>query len=119
MKQTFNRKVTADALSPNAIKDNLKDSDVLINATSVGMKPNANQTPVAFEWLKPDLAVMDIVYDPVETKLAKDAKRAGVKVVSGVEMLIYQGAASFEIWTGYSAPVEVMRHAALNHLLKV
>ena len=119
LKQTFNRKVVADALSPNAIKDTLQDSDVLINATSVGMKPNANQTPVAFEWLRPDLAVMDIVYNPVETKLAKDAKAAGAKVVSGFEMLIYQGAASFEIWTGHSAPVEVMRHAALNHLLKV
>jgi len=119
LKQVFNRKVAADALSPNAIKDNLEDSDVLINATSVGMKPNANQTPVAFELLKPDLAVMDIVYNPLETKLAKDAKVAGAKVVSGVEMLIYQGAASFEIWTGHSAPVEVMRHAALNHLLKV
>ena len=42
---------------------------------------------------------MDIVYNPIETKLAKDAKAAGAKVVSGVEMLIYQGAASFEIWT--------------------
>ena len=80
-------------------KHNLADSDVLINATSVGMKPNADQTPVAPEWLKPDLAVMDIVYNPIETKLAKDAKAAGAKVVSGVEMLIYQGAASFEIWT--------------------
>jgi shikimate dehydrogenase len=119
LKQVFNRKVAADALSPNAIKDNLEDSDVLINATSVGMKPNANQTPVAFELLKPDLAVMDIVYNPLETKLAKDAKVAGAKVVSGVEMLIYQGAASFEIWTGHSAPVEVMRRAMLNHLLKV
>jgi len=119
LKQTFDRKVVADTLSPNAIKDTLQDSDVLINATSVGMKPNANQTPVAFEWLRPDLAVMDIVYNPVETKLAKDAKAAGAKVVSGFEMLIYQGAASFEIWTGHSAPVEVMRHAALNHLLKV
>lgn len=119
LKQTFDRKVVADALSPNAIKDNLQDSDVLINATSVGMKPNANQTPVAFEWLRPDLAVMDIVYNPVETKLSKDAKAAGAKVVSGFEMLIYQGAASFEIWTRHSAPVEVMRHAALNHLLKV
>ncbi len=119
LKQTFDRKVVADALSPNAIKDTLQDSDVLINATSVGMKPNANQTPVAFEWLRPDLAVMDIVYNPVETKLAKDAKAAGAKVVSGFEMLIYQGAASFEIWTGHSAPVEVMRHAAFNHLLKV
>ncbi|MCX6644173.1 MAG: shikimate dehydrogenase [Candidatus Bathyarchaeota archaeon] len=119
LKQTFDRKVVADALSPNTIKDTLQDSDVLINATSVGMKPNANQTPVAFEWLRPDLAVMDIVYNPVETKLAKDAKAAGAKVVSGFEMLIYQGAASFEIWTGHSAPVEVMRHAAFNHLLKV
>lgn len=62
---------------------------------------------------------MDIVYNPIETKLAKDAKAAGAKVVSGVEMLIYQGAASFEIWTGKSAPVEVMRQAALNHLQKV
>jgi shikimate dehydrogenase len=62
---------------------------------------------------------MDIVYNPIETKLTKDAKAAGAKVVSGVEMLIYQGAASFEIWTGKSAPVDVMRQAALNHLTKV
>ena len=62
---------------------------------------------------------MDIVYNPVETKLAKDAKAAGAKVVSGVEMLIYQGAASFEIWTGKNAPVEVMRKAALKQLEKV
>ena len=73
-----------------AIKENLADSDVLINATSVGMNPNANQTPVPSDWLKPDLAVMDIVYNPLETKLAKDAKAVGAKVVSGVEMLIYQ-----------------------------
>ena len=82
------------------------------------MKPNADETPVAPEWLKSDLAVMDIVYNPIETKLAKDAKAAGAKVVSGVEMLIYQGAASFEIWTACKAPVEVMRQAALNHLQK-
>ena len=119
LKQKFNKKINAGELSPSAVKDNLADSDVLINATSVGMKPNANQTPVAPEWLKPDLAVMDIVYNPIETKLAKDAKAAGAKVVSGVEMLIYQGAASFEIWTACKAPVEVMRKAALNHLRKV
>jgi shikimate dehydrogenase len=59
---------------------------------------------------------MDIVYNPVETKLAKDAKAAGAKVISGVEMLIHQGAASFEIWTGCSAPVGIMRKAALDKL---
>lgn len=119
LKQKFKKKISAGELSPNAVKDNFADADVLINATSVGMKPNANQTPVAPEWLKPDLAVMDIVYNPIETKLAKDAKAAGAKVVSGVEMLIYQGTASFEIWTGCKAPVEVMRKAALNHMRTV
>jgi shikimate dehydrogenase len=119
LERTFNKKVVGDSLSPKIIQDNLRDSDILVNATSVGMKPNANQSPVAPEWLKPDLAVMDIVYNPIETKLDKDAKAAGAKVISGVEMLIYQGAASFEIWTGHSAPVEVMRKAALNHLNKV
>ena len=119
LQRTFNKKVVADSLSPSAIQQNLHDSDILVNATSVGMKPNANQSLIAPEWLKSDLAVMDIVYNPIETRLAKEAKVAGAKVVSGVEMLIYQGAASFEIWTGCKAPVEVMRKAALNHLLKV
>jgi len=89
---------------------------VLINATSVGMHPEADQSIVEPQWLRSDLTVMDIVYNPVETKLARDAKAAGAKVISGVEMLIYQGAASFEIWTNHSAPIEVMRKAALNQL---
>ncbi len=119
LKQKFNKKISGDALLPEVVKENLAESDVLINATSVGMNPNAYQTLVAPEWLNSDLAVMDIVYNPIETKLAKDARAAGAKVVSGVEMLIYQGAVSFEIWTACEAPVEVMRKAALNHLLRV
>jgi len=115
----FNQKVVGSTLSPDTIKTNLRDSDVLINATSAGMKPNLSQSIVAPEWLKSDLAVMDIVYNPVETKLAKDAKTAGAKVISGVEMLIYQGAASFEIWTGKLAPIDVMKKAALNKLSSV
>jgi shikimate dehydrogenase len=80
------------------------------------MKPHQEESPVPPKLLRRNLSVMDIVYNPLETELAKDAKEVGAKVVSGVEMLIYQGAASFEIWTGKSAPVEVMRKAALNHL---
>jgi shikimate dehydrogenase len=119
LEKTANKKIVAGLLSPKEIQQNLQDSDILINATSVGMKPKADESLVMPKLLRPNLAVMDIVYNPIETKLAKDAKAAGAKVVSGVEMLIYQGAASFEIWTGKSAPVEVMRQAALNHLQKV
>ena len=114
--RTVNKKVVGDALSPDTIAENLQDSDVLINATSVGMHPEANQSVVPPQLWRSDLTVMDIVYNPVETKLAKDAKKAGSRVISGVEMLIYQGAASFEIWTGHVAPIEVMRKAALKRL---
>jgi len=116
LSRTFGKKVVGGALSPSAIQKNLQDAQILINATSVGMHPNTSQSLVAPQWLKPDLFVMDIVYNPVETKLVKDAKAVGAQVVSGVEMLLYQGAASFEIWTGVSAPIEVMRRAALNEL---
>jgi shikimate dehydrogenase len=116
---TLGKKVVGDALTQETLAENLQDSDVLINATSVGMNPAANQSIVPSQLLRSGLTVMDIVYNPVETKLAKDAKAAGAKVVSGVEMLIYQGAASFEIWTGHSAPVEVMRKAALKRLSEV
>lgn len=116
LEKSFSKKIVYGSLSPSDIEENLQDSDILINATSVGMKPKADGTPVPAKLLRRNLAVMDIVYNPLETKLAKDAKAAGAKVVSGVEMLIFQGVASFEIWTGKSAPIEVMRKAALNHL---
>jgi shikimate dehydrogenase len=119
LRQLLPKKISAEALSPEAIEDNLMDSEVLINATSIGMKPNVNETPVNPKWLRTNLAVMDIVYNPLETKLAKIAKEAGAKVVSGVEMLIYQGAASFEIWTGKSAPIQVMRKTVLDRLQRV
>jgi shikimate dehydrogenase len=112
----FGEKVVGDALSASAIQSHLQDADILVNATSVGMHPNVSQSLVAPRWLKPSLCVMDIVYDPVETTLAKDSKAVGARVISGVEMLLYQGAASFEIWTGCVAPIEVMRNAALNEL---
>jgi shikimate dehydrogenase len=116
LKKKFNKKIITDSLLSNVIKEKIVDSDILLNTTSVGMKPNVSQSLIAPSSLKADLTVMDIVYNPVETKLALDANAAGAKVVSGVEMLIYQGAESFEIWTGKKAPVQVMRKAALEQL---
>lgn len=116
MNREFNKQVSGGLLAPSAIQKNIQNVDILINATSVGMHPNDEHSLVEPQWLRPDLTVMDIVYNPIETKLAKDAKKAGAKVISGVEMLIYQGAAAFEIWAGHKAPIEVMRKAALTKL---
>ncbi len=112
----FDKKIVGNVLSPSTVETNLQDADVLVNATSVGMHPQVNQSLAEPQWLKPDLTVMDIVYKPLETKLAKAAKAAGAHVISGVEMLLYQGAESFKIWTGQTAPVKVMQTAALNKL---
>jgi len=119
LRKEFNKSIKANSLSASHVKDELEQSDILINATSIGMHPNNDQSPVSPEWLRPDLCVMDTVYNPIETKLAKDAKNMGAKVISGVEMLIHQGSASFKIWTGHSAPVKAMREAILSKLGQV
>lgn len=116
LRKKFGKKIDGNPLSARTIKKELEDADILVNATSVGMHPNDDQSLIDPGWLKLDLCVMDIVYNPIETKLAKDAKSVGAKVVSGVEMLVYQGAASFEIWTDRPAPVKAMKQAILNKL---
>ena len=116
LRKDFNEKIDSNKLSTRIIKEELRDTDILVNATSVGMHPKVDQSLVPPSLLRPDLCVMEIVYSPLETKLAKDAKAVGAKVVSGIEMLVYQGAASFEIWTNHKAPVKAMKQAVLNKL---
>ncbi len=119
LRKRFDKKVSGDSLSSELLKKELEGVDILVNATSVGMRPDVNRSLVDPSWLRPDLCVMDIIYNPLDTKLAKDAKSVGAKVVSGVEMLVHQGAASFEIWTNHAAPVEVMKQAVLDKLLEL
>ena len=101
------------------LKEYVKASDILINATSMGMYPHEDATLVSADMMHPDLVVFDIVYNPMETKLLREAKRAGVKKrVDGVKMLIYQGAASFRIWTKEEPPIEVMENAVRAALIR-
>ena len=116
LRKKFGKSIDGNSLSAKTIRKELEDADIVVNATSVGMHPNDDQSLIDPSWLRPSLCVMDIVYNPVETKLAKDAKSIGIKVVSGVEMLVYQGAVSFEIWTDRSAPIKVMKQAILSRL---
>lgn len=87
--------------------------EVLVNATPVGSGAALGQTPVPAEAHRPGSLVFDMVHDPAETRLLREAKAAGCEVVSGTEMLVAQAVAQFETWTSLEAPVEVVRSAAL------
>lgn len=93
----------------------VKQSDILVNATPLGLK-ESDPLIVNQELLHKDLIVYDLVYNPLETKLIKAAKENGAKTVSGIGMLLLQGAKAFEIWTGQPAPVDVMREALYKKL---
>ena len=95
----------------------LTDADILINTTPVGMYPNVDDTPIAMASdMHEDLVVFDAVYNPNETVLLKEAIKANAKPVYGIKMLLYQGAESFEIWTGKKAPIDVMEEALIKTL---
>jgi len=106
--------VTGRGLS--GLKELLQDANILINTTTLGMHPNTETTIATAEDLHPDLTVFDIVYNPLETRLLREAKASGAKTVSGVLMLVYQGAEAFKLWTGIEPPVELMKKTVLEAL---
>jgi len=92
------------------LQEELVSADIFVNATIVGMKPMENQSIIKdVAWLRPDLVVADIVYNPEETKLLKDAKEAGCTCVGGKGMLVWQGASAFQLYTGMEMPVEEVK----------
>jgi len=94
------------------LKEELEDTDILINTTPIGMYPNINQKPlITSEMMHEGLIVNDIIYNPLETGLLREARLAGAQTISGLKMLIYQGIESFKIWTGREPPVEVFEEA--------
>ena len=92
----------------------MKDIDILINTTPVGMEPDYDGIPVSADYLHEKLTVFDIVYSPLETRLLIEAARRNCVTVSGLSMLLFQGARQFEIWTGLPAPIDAMRDSLLN-----
>jgi len=101
--QALSRELGCDYLPISSLagmKEEEVEADIIINATSLGMYPRSRETPVRKELLKKGMMVMDIVYEPLQTRLLREAKRKGCVTVDGLEMLIRQGMAQFEIWTG-------------------
>ena len=101
----------------NNIKDKIKEANLLVNATSIGMAPQVCNTPLPDEKLfHPNLLVYDLIYHPAKTFFLKQAERAGAKIINGVPMLVYQGIESLYLWTGFKPEgkevLEIIRQIA-------
>ena len=106
--------VPAEAVAlPNAPRA-ASDVALIVNCTSMGMVHGPDETGAALsaDDIPATALVNDLVYNPLETPLLREAAQAGAATLGGIQMLVYQGAASFEMWTGQSAPVSVMLEAA-------
>ncbi len=90
--------------------DSISGSAILTNATSVGMEPKSDASPILDPYMLAEgLIVSDIIYNPRETLLMKQAKERGCPCFNGMYMLLYQGAAAFECWTGQEMPTDIIK----------
>ena len=101
--------VQESPLYEGTLRKVLPDTHVLIHCTPMGMSPKLHETSVPVTLLHAGLTVMDIVYNPRDTRLLKDAKAAGCRTNPGLDMFLHQAAAQFELWTNQTAPADVMR----------
>ena len=99
-----------DFSDESVLRQEIAESDLLINGTSVGMEPNTDASIIEDSTMfHKDLVVSDVIYEPRETKLLKLAKQAGCKTQNGLYMLLYQGAEAFTLWTNQEMPVELIK----------
>jgi shikimate dehydrogenase len=98
------------------LRAELPEADLLVQATPVGMSPRVDETLIPHELLRRDLVVFDAVYNPRQTRLLREARLAGARVIEGVEMFLGQAVVQFELWTGQQAPRQVMRRVIEERL---
>ena len=98
----------------------LAGCDLIVHCTTIGMKysPQEGRSPLRFEVIPKDVLVYDVVYNPSLTPLLRLAQEAGANTLGGLPMLVYQGAASFKLWTGKEAPVDIMLNEAKEMLTR-
>ena len=91
-----------------------KDTDILVNCTSIGLYPDTNVPDINYDTLKSSITVCDIIPNPLHTRFMSKAQACGCKTLDGFSMLINQAAVSFKLWTGMDAPVQIMKEAMLK-----
>ncbi|MBD3228549.1 MAG: shikimate dehydrogenase [Candidatus Lokiarchaeota archaeon] len=114
--ERYPNKITLFESNDKNLKKVLEKSEILFNCTPVGMHPNIKDTPVPKAFLRDDLSVFDVVYNPLKTQLIKDAIDVGAKAVGGIKMFLYQGVEAFELWTSKKAPVKLMEKIIIEKL---
>ncbi len=114
--ENFSLQVKGLKLNYENLRNELKNADLLVNATSLGMYPNVDKTPVDKNLINQNLVVFDVVYNPLKTRFLKEAEEKGAKIVNGLSMFIYQAVEAFKIWTGLNPPVKTMFKVALKEL---
>ena len=102
-----------DIIAP-ILKKELENIDILINTTPIGMYPNIGQSPISKDVLHNDLFIFDLIYNPLETKLLKDATSIGCKSLGGLDMLINQGALAFEWWTNKKPNINGIKYKIIE-----
>ncbi len=103
--------------SDKQLKDFMDECTLLVNTTSVGMHPNVNETPIPSVYFHKDMKVFDVIYNPAATRFLTEAQACGCVVQNGLRMLLYQGLASFKIWTGVDVSEDIYSIEHLQSLL--
>jgi len=116
IKENMGANVEGKMSNETIIKKEINKADILVNATPLGMHPNVNTSPISKELLHEDLFVFDVIYNPLKTKLIKDAVEIGCKTLGGLDMLVNQGVLAFEWWTGKSPNATLMRSKIIDFL---
>ena len=115
MEKITGKQIVPAALDRASEKKAFDDAGLVVNTTSLGMYPNADPSPLVNEdAIRPDLVLYDTVFNPLETTLMRQFKAKGAPAYGGLDMLVYQGARSFEIWTGTEPPTDVMKQAVVG-----
>ena len=109
LREKTRKTIHQHSLSEKTLDEAIAHAHVLIHCTPLGMHPNIHESCVPKHLLNPEITVMDIVYNPLETQLLREARERGCKVIRGLEMFVNQAVGQFERWTGQPAPIDVMR----------
>jgi len=113
-----NNEIKIINFNTQSLKKELGDIDILINTTPIGMYPNINKSPISKEILHSDLFIFDLVYNPIETQLLKEANLIGCKSQGGLDMLINQGALAFEWWTNKKPSIDKIKDKIIENMMR-